>query len=120
MTAVATIVCVALALVVALAAAIQALRSRPISRAYLYGAALTELAVLFYTGIRIADLAGGHRTSGLAIVIAYLGALVLAMPISAALAWAEPSRWGSVTLASGALITCVLFARINQLWTPHG
>ena len=120
MTAGTTIVCVVLALLVALAAGVQALRDRPIAWPFLYGAAATELAVLFYTGIRVADLAGGHRTSGLVVVIAYLVALVLTMPVSTALAWIEPSRWGSITLASGALITCALFARINQLWTPHG
>jgi hypothetical protein len=42
------------------------------------------------------------------------------MPVAAALGWAEPSRWGGVVLASGALVTCVMFARINQLWSPHG
>jgi hypothetical protein len=119
-TAIATAVCVGLGLLLALAAGIQALRNRPVTKYHIYGAALTEFAVLFYLGVRIAALAGGHRTSGLVVVLAYLAILLLAMPITAALAWAEPSRWGSVTLAAGALVTCVLFQRINQLWTPHG
>jgi hypothetical protein len=53
-------------------------------------------------------------------VLAYLVALILILPIAAALSVAEPSRWGPVILASGALVVCVMFARIHQLWTPHG
>jgi hypothetical protein len=58
--------------------------------------------------------------SGLGIVIAYLIGLVLTMPVTVALALAERTRWGSVTLGVGALVVCVLFARINQIWNPHG
>jgi hypothetical protein len=120
MTGIATIVCLVLALGTALLAGVQALRDRAVTRVGLILAGLTELAVFFYVGARVADLINGHHTSGLAIVIAYLTGLVLALPITAALAWAEPSRWGSVTLGVGALVVCALFARINQLWTPHG
>jgi hypothetical protein len=120
MTGIVTIVCLVLAGVTVAIAGWHASRDRPITKTDLMAAAATELAVLVYVGVRIADLIGGHHTSGIAIVSAYLGGIVLAMPITAALAWAEPSRWGSITLAAGALVTCVLFARINQLWTPHG
>ena len=121
MTGIATIICLALALSIAVVAGVRALLDKPSSRAEIVAAGITEVAVLFYVGLRVADLIGGHHTSGaVAIVIAYLAALVLAMPITAALSWVEPSRWSSVVLGSGALVTCVLFARINQLWTPHG
>lgn len=120
MTGIVTVICLALALLTALFAGIQALRDRAITDAHLVAAGLTEIAVLVYVGLRVADLIGGHHTTGLAIVIAYLAGLVLAMPITAALSLAEPSRWGSIVLAAGALVACVLFARLNQLWTPHG
>jgi hypothetical protein len=120
MTGVATVICLVLAFVTALIAGIHALRKRAISKADLIAAGLSEVAVLFYAGVRTADLVSGHHVSGLPIVIAYLAALVLALPVSVLLSWAEPSRWGSVVVASGALVVCVLFARINQLWTAHG
>jgi hypothetical protein len=120
MTGVATIICLVLAFATALIAGLHALRDRAVTKVDLGAAALTELAVLFYVGVRIAGLIGGHHTQGLAIVIAYLVGLVVVIPITAALARIEPSRWGSVTLGSGALVACALFARINQLWTPHG
>jgi hypothetical protein len=120
MTGIATVICLVLALSTALFAGILALRDRATTTTGFVLAGLSELAVFAYVVLRAIDLGGGHRTAGLAIVIAYLVGIVLALPISAALSWAEPSRWGSVTLAVGALVTCVLFARINQLWTPHG
>jgi hypothetical protein len=113
------VVCLVLALGTALLAGIRALRDRASSQPDFIAAAVTELAVLVYVGFRVADLIGGHHTSGLGIVIAYLIGISLAMPITVALSWAEPTRWGSVVLGSGALVTCVLFARINELWTPH-
>lgn len=120
MTGIATVICLALAGATALVCGVQALRDRAAGRVAFVLAALTEIAVLFYVVLRVVDLSTGHRSAGLAIVIAYLAGLVLTMPVTAALSWAEPSRWGSVTLAVGALVACALFARINQLWTPHG
>lgn len=119
-TTVATVICVALGLLLALVAGIEALRNRRVGKPLIALAGVTEAAVLFYVGVRIVDLAGGHHTSGLAIVLAYLVGLILTLPVAAALGWAEPSKWGTVTLGAGALIACVLFARINQLWNPHG
>jgi hypothetical protein len=120
MTAIATVICLVFALATAAVAGVQALRDRAINRVGLVLAGLTELAIFFYVAVRITDLAHGHHTSGLAIVIAYLVGLILTMPIVVVLSIAEPSRWGSVTLGVGAIVACVLFARINQLWTPHG
>jgi len=120
MTTVATIVCLVLALATALLCGILAVRDRPITWPAVITAGLSELAILFYIGVRITDLAMGHQVSNLAVVIAYLAGLVLVLPVAGALAWAEPSRWGSATLGFGALVACALFARINQLWRPHG
>jgi hypothetical protein len=120
MTGVATIICLALALVTALSSGLHALRDRATTQADFVAAGLTEIAVLFYVVLRSIDLAQGHHVSGLAIVIAYLAGLILALPVTAALSYAEPTRWGSVTMAAGAIVVCVLFARINELWTPHG
>ncbi|MGI8678553.1 MAG: hypothetical protein ACR2LX_07705 [Jatrophihabitans sp.] len=120
MTTVATSVCLVLALAAALVAGVRAFLDRVPTRADLLAAALVELAVLFYVGVRVAGLIGGHHTWSLGLVIAYLVGITLVMPVTAALGWAEPSRWGSVVLAVGALVVCVLLARVAQLWTPHG
>jgi hypothetical protein len=120
MTGVATVVCLVAALLTALVSGLAAARNRATTKTDLVFAGLTEVAVLVYVAFRGIDLIGGHKTSGLVVVIAYLVGLVLIMPIVAALSWAEPTRWGGIILASGALVTCVMFARINELWAVHG
>lgn len=115
-----TVSCLVLAAATAFACGIDALRDLRIGRVDLGLAGATELAVLAYVAVRAIDLAGGHRSSGLVIVLAYLVGLLLIIPVAAALGLAEPSRWGPVVLASGGAVVCVMLARISQLWNPHG
>ncbi|MHA3703464.1 hypothetical protein ACXR2U_14905 [Jatrophihabitans sp. YIM 134969] len=120
MTGVATIVCLALAVVVMAVAGWRASRDRPVERTELIAAGVLELAVLVYVALRVVDLARGHETSGLGIVVVYLVGIAVVVPVAGFLALAEQSRWGPVVLAFGALVVCVLFARLNQLWSPGG
>lgn len=120
MIAVATIAGLTLALLTAAAAAVRILQNRAATRVEYAGAVLVELAVLVYVTVRVVDLAGGHRVDSLAVLIAYLAAMILTMPVTVALSWAEPTKWGSVVMASGALVVCVLYERIHQLWSTHG
>ena len=120
MTGLTTVLCLVLALATALACGIDALRDRRVGRVDLGLAGATELAILGYVAVWAIDLAGGHRSAGLAIVLAYLVGFILILPVAAALGLAEPSRWGPVILASGGLVDCVMLARIAQLWRPGG
>jgi threonine/homoserine efflux transporter RhtA len=120
MTEIATIVCLVLALGVVLPCAVKALRDRPIGRLEVTAAGLLEAGLLFYVGVRVADLIDGHRPASPAVAIAYLVGILLVMPVAAALGIAERSRWGPIVLGVGALVVCVLFARIDQVWRPHG
>ncbi len=120
MIAVATIVGLTLALLTAASAGIRILQDRSSTRVEYVGAVLVELAVIVFVVFRVIQLAGGHHVDSLAVVIAYLAAMVLTMPVTAVLSWAEQTKWGSVVMASGALVVCVLYERIHQLWTPSG
>ena len=120
MTGVVTAIAVVLALVTVALCAVRALRNQRPARLEYLAAGVTEVAVLGYAAVRVVDLIGGHRSSNLLVVLAYIACIVLTLPVTAALSWAEPTRWGSVVLAAGALVVCVLFARINQLWSPGG
>jgi hypothetical protein len=120
MTEIATIACLILALGTVLVTGLRALRDEPVAWIDVVAGGLLELGVLFYVAVRVADLIGGHRPSSLAVAIAYLIGIVLVMPVSAALGIAERSRWGPTVLGAGALVVCVLFARIDQVWRPHG
>lgn len=120
MTGVATIVCLVLAAGVLAVAGWRAYRDREVQRTELILAGALELALLVYLVFRIVDLARGHHPSSLGVLVVYLVATALVMPVAAGFALAERSRWGPVVLAFGALVVCVLFARINQLWSPRG
>jgi hypothetical protein len=120
MTELTTVLVLVLALLLALACGIDALRDLRVGRTNLVVAGACELAILGYVAVRAVDLAGGHRSAGLAIVLAYLVGLILILPIAAALGLAEPSRWGPVIVASGGVVVCVMLARIAQLWRPGG
>ena len=120
LTYVATTVCVVIALLAAALSGGYAALNRPPAKVLLAAAALTEVTVLVFDAVRVVDLVGGHHTSSLGLVIAYLVGLLLTLPVSTALGVAEPSRWGSAVMATGALVVCVLVARVHQLWSPHG
>lgn len=120
MTGIATIVCLVLAGVTMLVAGIRAARDRPVERLEIVTAGLLEVGVLVYVAVRAVDLVGGHRASSLGIVVVYLVGIALVMPVAAALGLAERSRWGPIVLGFGALVVCVLFARLDQIWSPGG
>lgn len=120
MVVVATVVALVLALAVVLDAAWCYRRDAAADTREVVIAGALELAVLFYVGVRVVDLAGGHRTSSLALAISYLIGVALVMPAAVLVGLFERSRWGPVIMAVGALVVAVLFARVDQLWTPGG
>lgn len=120
MIQIATVTALILALGVVVDNAWRYWRNRPADTTEVVVAGVFEAGVLFYVVVRVVDLAGGHKTSSLALAIAYLIGVVLVMPVTVLLGLAERSRWGPVIIGVGALVVCVLFARIGQVWTPHG
>ena len=120
MTGIATVVCLVLALGVVLVNGVRALRDRPVTTREVGAAGILELGVLFYVVVRVVDLVGGHKPHSMLLAVAYLVGILLVMPVAVALGIAERSKWGPVVVAVGALVVCVLFARIDQVWQPHG
>lgn len=120
MSTIATIICLILSLLVVVLTGVQAFNDLPLTKREVAAAAGLEIGVVLYVGVRIAELAGGHRPHSLVLAIAYLVGILLVMPVAAALGIAERSRWGPVTVGAGALVVCVLFARIDQVWAVHG
>lgn len=120
MTGIATIVCLVLALGVVIVSGVRALRDRAVTVRELYVAGVLELGVLLYVVVRAIDLINGHHPQSMPLAVVYLVGILLVMPVAAALAIAERSKWGPVVLGVGALTVCVLFARIDQVWKMHG
>jgi hypothetical protein len=59
---------------------------------------------------------GGRGTGAVAEIVGYLIAVVIALPIGAALAYGERSRYGSVVLAIAGVTLAVLVLRTTQVW----
>lgn len=65
--------------------------------------------------VAVALIAGGHDVQ-LALLVGYLFTAVILEPAAIYLAKLEPTKWGSVILASGGLVLGPLFLRLLQIW----
>ncbi len=59
---------------------------------------------------------GGRGTGAVAEIVGYLIAVVITLPIGAALAYGERSRYGSVVLGIAGFTLAVLVLRTTQVW----
>jgi hypothetical protein len=59
---------------------------------------------------------GGRTVGAVAEIVGYLIALVIALPVGAALAYGERTRYGSVVLAIAGVTLAVLVLRTTQVW----
>lgn len=91
---------------------------RPAGVSHLIGLAVVEAALLGQVVVAIVLMANGHRPAEVATFIGYLIAVPLVLPLGAALALMERSRWGSAIVALASLVIPVLIVRLQQVW--HG
>jgi hypothetical protein len=75
-----------------------------------------EVLLIVEVGIVVANLADGHRPTGLAVLIGYLCAIPI-VPLAAAF-WGllERSRWGPAVVAVAGLVAAILMVRLHQIW----
>ncbi|NMO90717.1 hypothetical protein [Actinomycetospora sp. TBRC 11914] len=59
---------------------------------------------------------GGRTGGAVAEIVGYLIALVIALPVGAALAYQERTRYGSIVLAIAGVTLAVLVLRTTQVW----
>ncbi|MGP3969153.1 hypothetical protein [Streptomyces sp. 6N223] len=95
-----------------------ALRDQPVKDWHYIGVAVVLLLTLVQAGIAVAQLAGDERPAGggTALFVSYLVAVPLCLPVVAVVALGERSRWGSVTVAAGAVVVAALELRLADLW----
>ena len=78
---------------------------------------LEALAVLVaLLGIVLLVVIGGRAGTAVAEIVGYLIAVVIALPVGAALARNERTRYGSVVLAVAGVTLAVLLLRTQQVW----
>ena len=115
-----SVVLIVASLLLALLGAIWAALDRPMTRPLMAAAAAVEVLAVTQVVIAAVQMVGGHRTGGsLVLMICYLAALALLVPLGVLGGLLEPTRWGSASVAGCAVFVPVLIARIQDLWTLH-
>ncbi|AXG76925.1 hypothetical protein [Streptomyces paludis] len=81
------------------------------------GMAVVTLLALVQLVVGIVALARGEQAhDGSVIFVSYLLGALLAVPAAGFLSLSERTRWGSITVAAGAVVLAVLEVRLHDIW----
>ncbi|GAA2501280.1 hypothetical protein [Streptomyces gobitricini] len=95
-----------------------AYRDQPTKDWHFIGMAVVSALALLQLVVGVVQLARGEKADeGTAIFLAYLIGAVCAVPAAGFLSLAERTRWGSATVAAGAVVLAVLEVRLYDIWT---
>ncbi|WP_127127479.1 hypothetical protein [Georgenia sp. SYP-B2076] len=92
-------------------------RDRAVILKQLIGGAVVEVALLAQIVVAAVALAGGHDVREPWTLWGYLVVAVLLLPVAAAWAFAERTRWSSVVLLVACVAILAMQARVWQVWT---
>ncbi|GAA4891908.1 hypothetical protein [Actinomycetospora straminea] len=117
-----TLAVLALALAWALWCGVSAALGQAPTRNHRLGLVVLEGVALVQAVVVVVALAvAGGRTAGAVVeIVGYLVASLIVLPIGAALAQSERTRYGSVVLAVAGVTLAVLSLRTGQVWTVTG
>lgn len=93
---------------------------RPVGMLLLSYLAVVELGLLALTVTGFVSLAVTDRAVDGLSFGAYLVGILFVLPVGAAWAWLERSRWSSGVLVVACLAVPVMIVRMDQLWTATG
>ncbi|MBK5992150.1 hypothetical protein JHN53_10945 [Streptomyces sp. MBT58] len=94
-----------------------AYKDQPTKDWHFIGMTVVTVLALAQLVVGIVQLARGERPEqGMAVFIAYLIGSFAAVPAAGVLSLSERTRWGSVTVAAGALVLAVLEVRLYDIW----
>ncbi|MGK5630670.1 hypothetical protein [Streptomyces sp. URMC 123] len=92
-------------------------RDQPTKDWHFIGMAVVTLLVLVQLVIGFVLLGRGEEPrDGTAIFVAYLFGAAAAVPAAGFLSLSERTRWGSATVAAGAVVLAVLEVRLFDIW----
>ncbi|APU39499.1 MULTISPECIES: hypothetical protein [unclassified Streptomyces] len=98
-----------------------ALRDQPTKDWHFIGMAVVTVLVLAQLVIGLVQLARGEKPDeGSVIFVAYLFGAFAAVPAAGLLSLTERTKWGSVTVAAGAVVLAVLEVRLYDIWGTTG
>jgi hypothetical protein len=95
---------------------VRAARGLAPAREHAAAAVVVELAALGQALAAVVGLARGHEPGELGVLIAYLAASVLILPILWPAASSDESPWGSATLALACVAIAVIALRAVDVW----
>jgi hypothetical protein len=94
-----------------------AYRDQPTKDWHFIGMAVVSVLALTQLVVGIVQLTRGEKAhEGTAIFMAYLIGSFAAVPAAGFLSLAERTRWGSATVAAGAVVLAVLEVRLYDIW----
>ncbi|MFI2781673.1 hypothetical protein [Streptomyces sp. ALB3] len=94
-----------------------AYRDQPTKDWHFIGMAVVTVLASAQLLVGIVQLARGERPDqGMTIFIAYLIGAFAAVPAAGFLSLSERTRWGSATVAAGAVVLAVLEVRLYDIW----
>ncbi len=96
-------------------------RDQPTKDWHFIGMAVVTVLVLAQLVIGLVKLAQGEKPDeGTVIFVSYLLGAFAAVPAAGMLSLTERTRWGSVTVAAGAVVLAVLEVRLYDIWGTTG
>jgi hypothetical protein len=107
---------VVLALALATWAAVFAVRDRAVVLRQLMGAAVVEAVLLLQVVAGVVATVRGDAPADAVTFWGYLLTALVVLPVAAAWAFAERTRWSSVVLLVAALTIVVMQWRLLQVW----
>ncbi|HZG03125.1 MAG TPA: hypothetical protein VE546_06080 [Streptomyces sp.] len=98
-----------------------AYRDQPTKDWHFAGMAVVTALALVQLVVGIVQLARGERPDGGTVVfVGYLLGIVACVPAVGFMSLAERTRWGSATVAAGAVVMAVLQVRLYDVWGGGG
>ncbi|MER6197601.1 hypothetical protein ABT234_09515 [Streptomyces sp. NPDC001586] len=96
-------------------------RDQPTKDWHFIGMAVVTVLVLAQLVIGLVKLGQGEKPDeGTVIFVSYLLGAFAAVPAAGMLSLTERTRWGSVTVAAGAVVLAVLEVRLYDIWGTTG
>ncbi|EST39619.1 membrane protein [Streptomycetaceae bacterium MP113-05] len=98
-----------------------AYRDQPTKDWHFIGMAVVTLLAVAQLVIGVVRLATGSvPAGGTAVFVSYLVGVVCCLPVVGVVSLSERTRWGSITVAAGAVVLAVLQARLHEVWGGGG
>ncbi|MFI5804027.1 hypothetical protein [Streptomyces sp. NPDC051561] len=95
-----------------------AFRDQPTKDWHFIGMAVVTVLALAQLIIGIVQLARGEKPAeGNVIFVSYLVGSFAAVPAAGFMSLAERTKWGSITVAAGAVVLAVLEVRLYDIWS---